>query len=226
MFMNYDFKVEILRCPTEEDWMRAKQLACNTVGKKAINLPTEEWKRKLLKSEHSPARTLMFTFRLTLPYYVSVHFVRHKFGVEHFVTSQRNDRQDNYDRTQAPQNSEVIHIMDINATELIFMSHRRLCNQADPATRAVMKEICKQVEMISPEFKGLLVPQCEYLHECPEFYPCGYWDKNIHLNKETYEMLLDSNRKLNALECGGVDNWEGYSYSLSEFYKNRLEDDE
>lgn len=106
------------------------------------------------------------------------------------------------------------------------MSHRRLCNQADPATRAVMKEICKQVEMISPEFKGLLVPQCEYLHECPEFYPCSYWDKNIHLNKETYEMLLDSNRKLNALECGGVDNWEGYSYSLSEFYKNRLEDDE
>lgn len=73
MFMNCDFKVEILRCPTEEDWMRAKQLACNTVGKKAINLPTEEWKRKLLKSEHSPARTLMFTFRLTLPYYVSVH---------------------------------------------------------------------------------------------------------------------------------------------------------
>ena len=39
-------------------------------------------------------------------------------------------------------------------------------------------------------------------------------------------MLLDSNRKLNALKCGGVDNWEGYSYSLSEFYKNRLEDDE
>ena len=56
MFMNYDFKVEILRCPTEEDWMRAKQLACNTVGKKAINLPTEEWKRKLLKSEHSPKK--------------------------------------------------------------------------------------------------------------------------------------------------------------------------
>ena len=50
--------------------------------------------------------------------------------------------------------------------------------------------------------------------------------EEVTISKETYEMLLDSNRKLNALKCGGVDNWEGYSYSLSEFYKNRLEDDE
>ena len=71
--MSCEFKVELLRYPQEEDWMRAKQLACNTVGKKAVNFPTEEWKYKLLKSEHSPARTLMFTIRLTLPYYVSVH---------------------------------------------------------------------------------------------------------------------------------------------------------
>lgn len=50
--------------------------------------------------------------------------------------------------------------------------------------------------------------------------------EEVTISKETYEILLDSNRKLNALECGGVDNWEGYDYSLSEFYKNRLEDDE
>lgn len=50
--------------------------------------------------------------------------------------------------------------------------------------------------------------------------------EEVTISKETYEMLLDSNRKLNALECGGVNNWEGYDYSLSEFYKNRLEDDE
>ena len=79
--MNYNFKVEILRYPTEEDWMRAKTLACNTVGKKAINLPSSEWKYKLLKSEHSPARTLMFTIRLTLPYYVSVHWLECRFTV-------------------------------------------------------------------------------------------------------------------------------------------------
>lgn len=50
--------------------------------------------------------------------------------------------------------------------------------------------------------------------------------ETITISKETYDMLVDSNRKLTALECGGVDNWEGYAYSLSEFYKDRLEDDE
>lgn len=198
--MSYNFKVEILRYPTEEDWMRAKTLACNTVGKKAINLPTEEWKHKLLKSEHSPARTLMFTIKLTIPYYVSVHYVRHKFGVEHFVTSQRNDRQNNYDRTKAPQDTEVTHIMDINATELIFMSHRRLCAQADPFTRTVMKEICDQISEKCPEFKDLLVPQCEYLHECPEFFPCGHWKERVYLSKDRYEDLCEKESLLRYLQ--------------------------
>ena len=36
-------------------------------------------------------------------------------------------------------------------------------------------------------------------------------------NKE-YEELLDRNRKLSALEAGGVDNWEWYSESLSQYY--------
>ena len=219
--MNYNFKVEILRYPTEEDWMRAKTLACNTVGKKAINLPSSEWKYKLLKSEHSPARTLMFTIRLTLPYYVSVHFVRHKYGIEHYVTSQRNDRQDNYDRTKAPQDAEVVHIIDVNATELIFMSHRRLCAQADPFTRTVMQEICRQVKEKCPEFTTLLVPQCEYLHECPEFYPCGYWRKNIYLTKETYQRLCERDRTLEALELGGVDNWDGYNSAMKNYFREK-----
>lgn len=50
--------------------------------------------------------------------------------------------------------------------------------------------------------------------------------ETITISKETYDMLVDSNRKLTALECGGVDNWEWYSESLSTFYKDRLEDDE
>lgn len=50
--------------------------------------------------------------------------------------------------------------------------------------------------------------------------------EKISISKEIYENLLEIKNKLAALEMGGVDNWEGYSYSLSEFYKNRLEDDE
>lgn len=64
-------------------------------------MPSDEWKRRILDAGHSPIRTLMFTVRMEIPYYVSVHFVRHKVGVEHYVRSQRNDRQSDYDRTKA-----------------------------------------------------------------------------------------------------------------------------
>lgn len=170
-----NFKVEIIKAPSEEDWMICKACTLNTVGKTSTNLPTEEWKHKLLISEHSPIRTLNFCIKMTIPYYVSMHYCRHFTGVTHFVQSQRNDRQENYDRTKAPQDATVSHIMYINAQELMFMSRRRLCNQADQFTRKVMNEIVKQVVEIAPEFDGTLEPMCYYRGgRCTEFNPCGY----------------------------------------------------
>ena len=170
-----DFKVEILKHPTEEDWMWCKTCTLNTVGKTSTILPTDEWKKKLIKAEHSPLRELWFGIRMTIPSYVSVHFVRHHIGVNHYVQSQRNDRQDNYDRTKAPQDAMVTHIMSINAQELIFMLHKRLCGQADAYTRKVAQEIARQVAEVNPEFISELVPLCIYRGGlCTEFYPCGY----------------------------------------------------
>ena len=169
-----DFKVEILKNPTESDWMLCKTCTLNTVGKTSTKLPTDEWKHKLLLSEHSPIRTLNFCIQMIIPYYVSVHFCRHFIGVTHFVQSQRNDRQDNYDRTKAPQDSTVSHIMYINAQELMFIARRRLCMQADNYTRTVMKEICRQVIATNPEFDGTLEPMCFYRGgRCTEFSCCG-----------------------------------------------------
>lgn len=183
--MNQNIKIEILRKPETTDWERCKMLALNTVGKKYTGKEISEgWKHKILKARHSPIRTLMFTIRMEVPSYVSVHFVRHKIGVEHFVQSQRNDRQSNYDRELAPQNSMVSHIMDINADELMFMANRRLCGMADKTTRYVMTLICKEVERLCPEFTGHLVPMCEFRHECPEFSSCGYWEKKNRVKPE------------------------------------------
>lgn len=177
---NENIQVEILRNPTKADWVRCKELALNTMGKKyAGKEVTEEWKRQILKAQHSPIRTLMFTIRLTIPYFVSVHLVRHKIGIEHFVQSQRNDRQQNYDRDLAPQNAMVSHIIDVNAEQLMFMANRRLCGQADPTTRFLMTHICIECEKTNPEFKDMFVPMCEKLHECPELKPCGYWNKKM-----------------------------------------------
>lgn len=170
-----NFKVEILKHPTEEDWMWCKTCTLNTVGKTSTILPTEEWMKKLVNSEHSPLRELKFGIKMEIPYWVSVHFVRHHIGVNHYVQTQRNDRQEKYDRTQAPQGEMVSHIMSVNAQELVFMAHKRLCRQASEETRKVMEEIVRQVIELHPEFKDVLVPLCYYRGGlCTEFYPCGY----------------------------------------------------
>ena len=167
--------VEILRHPTEEDWVRCKMLALNTVGKQyAGGEVTPEWKRRILRAGHSPIRTLMFTIRMEgIPYYVSTCFVRHKHGVEHYVSSQRNDRQDRYDRRKAPQDAPVTHIMDVNAQELMQIAHMRLCGQATDEMRETMRDVCRAVIRTNPEFIPFLVPPCmDYGCACREFRPC------------------------------------------------------
>lgn len=174
-----EVSVEILRHPTDEDWRRCKMLALNTIGRRyAGSEVTEDWKRKILRSEHSPIRTLMFTIRMELPYWVSVHFCRHKYGVEHYVSSQRNDRQDKYDRTRAPQGAFVVHVMDINAAELMQMARMRLCRQASVETRMVMTLIRDAVIEVNPEFADFLQPKCVIHGGCNEFVPCGYWKEH------------------------------------------------
>lgn len=163
----------MIKHPNDDDWLFCKQCTLNTIGKTITKLPTDEWKIKLLESEHSPIRTLWFAFKMEIPYYVSTHFVRHKFGVEHFVQTQRNDRQDKYDRTKAPQDTLVSHIMYVNAQELANMAHVRLCKQASKETREVMEMIVSEVLKTNPEFKTVLVPKCKYRNgKCTEFFPC------------------------------------------------------
>lgn len=68
-------KVEILKRPTEEDWLWAKQCTLNTVGKKLKSSTKEvdlDYKKKLLASEHSPIRELWFGFRLNIPCFISI----------------------------------------------------------------------------------------------------------------------------------------------------------
>lgn len=166
-------KVEMIKHPTDEDWLFTRQCTLNTIGKTTTKLPSDEWKVKLLESEHSPIRTLWFAFKMEIPYWVSVHLVRHKIGVEHFIQSQRNDRQEKYDRATAPQGELVSHVMVVNACELVNMAHARLCKQASPETQEVMKEIVRLVIQVNPEFESVLVPKCQYRNwKCTEFFPC------------------------------------------------------
>lgn len=145
-----------------------------TVWKNAKTPASEEWKVKLLRANHSPIRTLEFCFLLTdIPYWVSVHLVRHVHATP-FVSTQRNDRQNMYDRDQAPQGALVNMGWFMNAEELITVAHKRLCKQASNKTRELVQMMCDEVIKVNPEFKSLLVPNCVYRGGlCDEFKCCG-----------------------------------------------------
>ncbi|MBP5782051.1 MAG: hypothetical protein J6W04_00775 [Bacteroidales bacterium] len=168
-----DWNIEILRYPQEEDWKRCLMLARATQGKfDAPKEPSDEWKRKILRSEHSPIRTLMFTIKMEIPYCNSVHFVRHKYGVEHYVQSQRSNTERGAERQDAP----VIHIMDVNAQELIFMARKRLCYKADLTTHEIMAKIVSEIVQKDEIYQGVFRPACECNEKnCREFKPCGYY---------------------------------------------------
>lgn len=167
-------EVKLIASPTDEDWMGVKQRALVTIGKNAITPPTSEWKRKILEARHSPIRWLRYSFLLeNIPSWVSVHLCRHVHA-QPYVKSQRNDRQKDYDRNKAPQDSPVNMIFDVNAEELMVIANKRLCNQASKETRQVVKAMCLLAERTTPELKGLLVPMCVWNGGvCHEMYPCG-----------------------------------------------------
>lgn len=158
----------------QDNWQKVKNAAMNTIGQEDGQYPSSAWKRKILLAEHSPIRLLTFTVRITdLPYWVSVHLVRHKIGVEHFVSTQRSDRT-GIDRAKLPQDSLVDHTMVLDAQALINISRRRLCSQASYETQQVWNAVISAVREYEPELANCCVPECIYRGFCPEMKTCGY----------------------------------------------------
>lgn len=165
-------KVEILRSPNDLDLFWVKTCTLNTVGKESTKAPTDEWIERLVKAEHSPIRELWFGIKMEIPYWVSVHFVRHHIGVNHYVQTQRSDRT-GVSREDKQQGEIVSHIMSINAQELINMAHKRLCKQASKETRQVMQMIVDEVVKVAPYMTDVLVPLCAYRGgKCTEMFSC------------------------------------------------------
>jgi thymidylate synthase ThyX len=170
-----NIKVCMTEHPNYRDWMSVKRRALVTMGySKVVTPPDEAWKHSMLEARHSPIRRLHFSFDITCPYWVSVHLCRH-IHAQPYVRSQRNDRQDNYNRNSAPQDALVNMIWDMNAEELMIIANKRLCKQASDETRYVVQLMCEQVLALHPEFKGLLVPNCVYNGGvCHEIRPCKH----------------------------------------------------
>ena len=167
--------VEIVSCERVTPWSLVYDSARATQGKVVSHKePSDEWKRKMMLAPHSPIRCLQFFIQMRIPYFVSVHLVRHKIGIDHYISSQRNDRQNNYDRRAARQDARVMHSFLVNADALRFISRRRLCMQASEETRTVWKAVLGAIAKIEPIVAEYCQPECWWTGgRCPELRPCG-----------------------------------------------------
>lgn len=174
---------------TSNNWRAIADAARTTVGKEAgQGEPSSTWKRKILMAEHSPIRKLIISWKWTyIPSWVSVHFVRHKIGIEHFVRSQREDRTHVKRKSQG----ELIeHECMANAQAIINISRKRLCHKASAKTRGAWKIYLEELDEVEPELFSVCVPECIYRGFCPELNSCGYDKTDLYLvSKQIYRGL-------------------------------------
>jgi hypothetical protein len=155
-------------------WREVADAARTTINKKqGTNEPSSRWKKNILLAEHSPIRQLNIKWKWSIKSWISVHFVRHKIGIEHFVSTQREDITGK-SRDDKPQDSLVIHECIANAQAIINISRKRLCTKAHFETRAAWKEVLKELEAKEPELVSVCVPECVYRGFCPEMKGCGF----------------------------------------------------
>jgi thymidylate synthase ThyX len=95
------------------------------------------------------------------------------------TNTQRNDRQAEYDRNKAPQDSPVDFIGDPNVQHLIDTLRKRLCTMASPETKELAEDLKRALREVEPEIADVLVPNCVYRCGCPESCGCKFFEKVI-----------------------------------------------
>lgn len=187
--------MEVKFIKTKGTWRDIADAARTTIGMEAgEGEPSSNWKRKMLLAEHSPIRKIHINWKWTnLKSWVSVHFVRHKFGIEHWVKSQRPDRTGSRDnRDDAPQGTLIDHECEANIQAIINISRKRLCSQAMPETREAWKIFIENFKDIEPELYSVCVPDCIYRGWCYEYKSCGF-----HKTKKFQEKLNKYRKNIN-----------------------------
>lgn len=173
-------KIEITKVTSWKDVLNAARF---TQRKELLDKePSVEFKKNIIKSEHSPLRCLMFNIDFyDIPNYVSVHLVRHVHS-QPFVSTSRPD----IDGKQIPREEQkkidpVNMRLFLNAQEIINISKARLCNKAESETRKIWNEVIFELRKIEPELANACIPNCIYRGFCPEFESCGFADTNLFL---------------------------------------------
>lgn len=170
-------KTEIIKI--KGDWQEVVNDCRATVGKGELgHEPSTAFKKAILISEHDPIRDIIVKFRWPdIKYWVAMHWKTHIWRSR--TNTQRNDRQDNYDRNKAPQDSPIDLTGDPNVQHLIDTWRKRLCSMASPETRALAEDLKVVLHEVEPEIADVLVPNCVYRCGCPEQWGCHWFEKMV-----------------------------------------------
>ena len=167
------------------NWRQVADAARTTVKKEAgVGDPSDSWKKSITRAGHSPIRLIEFHIKVEgVKSWITVHNVRHKHGIEHWISTQRDDRT-GVNRDDAPQGTLVDYEFCVNLEELMYICNRRFCMQAHQETRDFWRSIIialmcdeKSKDVIGP-VSTLFVPMCVRCGgRCPEMKCCGFNNK-------------------------------------------------
>lgn len=167
------------------DWQDVVDDCRETVSKPPLGKePSTKFKKNILISEHSPIRDIIFRWKWSgIKSWVATHWVRHHWECR--VSTQRNDRQNKYDRNKAPQDAPVDFIGQANIQHLIDTERKRLCTMAAKETRNYAENLKYTIHDIQPEIGDVLVPNCIYRGGCPEGENnCHFYEKFLERHTE------------------------------------------
>lgn len=169
-------------------WDAVLRTARTTVGKKDIRKePSDDFKKSILISEHSPIRMLTYeVIWKNIPYFVAMHLRTHHIGFKateddiYFIQTSRSDRIQK-DRNSLVQTAPVSCRAVLNAQSIINTSRVRLCQLSSLETRKAWKALIERLKETEPLLAKLCQPNCIYRARCPEGKnTCGYNHTTIY----------------------------------------------
>ena len=180
------YKIEITRVTSWKDVLNSARF---TQRKELLDKePSTEFKKKIIKSEHSPLRCLMFHIDIyNIPRYVSDHLVRHHEWCQPFVSTGRSDVLDYLPPREEQRMTDLYNTkLFLNAQEIINISKVRLCNKTEKETKEIWQTVIDELRKIEPELANACVPNCYYRGFCPEFKSCGWAESKLFPERRTY----------------------------------------
>lgn len=157
---------------TGATWSKVLDIARMTQNKKPLHKePSEEWKRALIRSRHSPLRLRRYLIEFETEQFVTSHLSRHVHA-QPFVGTSRTDLTGN---KRDPLRLTPM-ALELNAEEILNISGQRLCNKASIETQNTWKAILEELAEFEPLLVEKCKPKCIFQGYCNEMRPCGYSD--------------------------------------------------